>query len=83
MRLRLMKRTRNVKEPRVRQPNERVIAARQERVRSERRLAEVTPLKTIVHAMHERNHVGDYLDALIEKRTREGGAANDADTTAN
>lgn len=72
MKLRL-RRSRKVKEQRVRQPSEQVIAARMERVKSEQRLAEATPLRTLVHAMHQRNHVGEYLDALIERRVRNQG----------
>jgi hypothetical protein len=43
-------------------------AARRERELSEKRLDEAQPLRTVIAQMHRVNHVGGYLDKVVEKR---------------
>ncbi len=42
--------------------------ARREREISQRRLEEAIPLRDVLREMHRRNHLGDILDELVERK---------------
>lgn len=47
---------------------DRIEVAREERKVSQRRLSEVQPLRHQLFEMWRKNHVGEYLDAVVQKR---------------
>jgi hypothetical protein len=54
------------------EPSERVVEARRQREISEKRLISVLPLASTLREMRRKNHIGELLDELIERRAGGG-----------
>ena len=68
MKLRFRRHKASIGTAQLRQAVERTAIARREREISEQRLDEVRPLRDVLIEMRKRNHLGAYLDEIVDRR---------------